>query len=134
MGRRSSCGSGALPTGVTAGSPATATVTLRDDDTTAETDRAALVALYNATGGPSWTGNSNWLSNAPLGEWFGVETNEEGRVDRLRLGGWDDNIREHVGNGLTGTLPAALGDLAHLRYLGIEGNQLSGSIRPSWVA
>ena len=72
----------------------------------AETDRAALVALYNATGGPSWTDNTNWLSNAPLGEWHGVETNESGRVTRLRLGGWYENI--DVGNGLTGSLPPRL--------------------------
>ena len=26
-----------------------------------ETDRAALVALYNATGGPYWDRNDNWL-------------------------------------------------------------------------
>ena len=91
-------------------------------------DRAALVALYNATGGPNWTDNTNWLSNEPLGEWYGVETNEQGRVEGLRLGGWDDNIRETVGNGLTGTLPPELVTLAHLRWLTIEGNSLTGSI------
>ena len=26
-------------------------------------DRAALVALYNATDGANWTINTNWLSN-----------------------------------------------------------------------
>ena len=26
-------------------------------------DKAALVALYNATDGPNWTNNSNWLTN-----------------------------------------------------------------------
>ncbi len=34
-----------------------------------DTDRAALVALYNATGGANWGNNGNWLSNAPMGEW-----------------------------------------------------------------
>ena len=33
----------------------------------AATDRAALVALYNATGGANWRNNGNWLSNAPSG-------------------------------------------------------------------
>ena len=32
-------------------------------------DRAALVALYNATNGPNWTYNTNWLTNKPLGQW-----------------------------------------------------------------
>ena len=31
------------------------------------TDRAALVALYNATSGPNWTINTNWLNRGPLG-------------------------------------------------------------------
>ena len=35
-------------------------VTLRGDD------RVALVALYNATAGPSWTDNSNWLTGEPI--------------------------------------------------------------------
>ena len=30
--------------------------------TSPETDREALVALYNATGGPNWERNDNWLS------------------------------------------------------------------------
>ena len=28
------------------------------------TDRAVLVALYNATGGAKWTNNTNWGSNS----------------------------------------------------------------------
>ena len=44
------------------------------------TDRAALVALYNATGG------ANWTSNEALSEWHGVVTDGEGRVKRLYLG------------------------------------------------
>ena len=36
------------------------------------TDRDALEALYNATDGPNWTNNSNWLSDRPIGEWHGV--------------------------------------------------------------
>ena len=31
-----------------------------------EGDRDALVALYNATGGPNWTNNSGWLTDAPF--------------------------------------------------------------------
>ena len=32
-------------------------------------DRAALEALYDATGGASWTDGTNWKTSAPLGEW-----------------------------------------------------------------
>ena len=48
-------------------------------------DRAALVALYNATGGPNWSRNDNWLSDAPIDEWFGVDTGSSGRVTVLDL-------------------------------------------------
>ena len=53
---------------------------------TVATDRAALVALYNATGGANWTDNTNWTSNEALSEWHGVVTDGEGRVKRLYLG------------------------------------------------
>ena len=29
--------------------------------------RAVLVTLYNATDGPNWKNNTNWLTDAPLG-------------------------------------------------------------------
>ena len=37
----------------------------------AATYRVALEALYDATGGPGWTDNTNWKTSAPLGKWFG---------------------------------------------------------------
>lgn len=96
---------------------------------TAETDRAALVALYHATGGPGWTHDTNWLEDEPLKDWYGVEVNGYGRVTHLRLGGWDESLQKHVGNGLTGSLPPDLGTLSHLRGLEIGGNSgLTGPI------
>ena len=38
--------------------------------------RAVLVTLYEATDGANWNDNTNWLSAAPLGEWYGVTTDE----------------------------------------------------------
>ena len=84
-----------------------------------ETDRAALVALYNATGGPNWRNNTNWNSDAPLDQWYGVETDSTGRVTRL------DDFR---GNGLSGPIPAELGSLANLAVLHLADNNLSGPI------
>ena len=46
----------------------------------AASDRAALDALYDATGGPDWTDSTNWKTSAPIGEWFGVTTDAAGRV------------------------------------------------------
>ncbi len=93
---------------------------------TTSPDRAALVALYNATDGPNWTNNTNWLSDRPLGEWYGVTTNADGRVTRLEL---RDDARDRDGNGLNGRLPRALADLTELRALIITFNsELSGPI------
>ena len=84
----------------------------------ADTDRAALTALYNATGGPSWTRRDNWLSASPLADWYGVLVDANGRVTSLALGG----------NNLTGTLPSQLGDLASLSILQLYNNNLTGPI------
>ena len=84
----------------------------------AASDRAALIALYHATDGPKWIGNDNWLSDAPLDEWYGVTTDRNGRVIRLDL-----NV-----NGLRGTIPAELGNLANLQELDLRLNDLTGAI------
>ena len=85
---------------------------------TVETDRAALVALYNSTNGTSWTYRTNWNTTAELSTWFGVSTDADGLVRYLEL-----NY-----NQLSGPLPTELGDLTNLTYLSLTGNQLSGSI------
>ncbi len=91
------------------------------DDEALRTDRASLTALYNATDGPNWTDNTNWLTDAPLSEWAGV--NEfwffsGDCVARLRL----------RGNQLSGEIPAELGNLTTLKSLRLRENQLSGEI------
>jgi len=67
-------------------------------------DRAALVALYEATDGPNWVNNENWLSDAPLGEWHGVDTDPQGRVVSLELVHIDED-REWAFFGLVGSIP-----------------------------
>ena len=84
----------------------------------AASDRAALEALYDATGGPEWADSTNWKTDAPLGEWFGVWTNSDGRVEALYL--W--------ANGLTGPIPDALATLGNLRQLHLDFNMLHGPI------
>ena len=84
------------------------------------TDREALAALYHATDGDNWINNYNWLSDAPLDSWFGVTTDGDGRVIEI-------DLRE---NGLNGTIPPELGDLAELKTLIFLNNELSGLMPP----
>ena len=89
----------------------------------AETDREALVALYKATNDENWFESDNWLSDAPIGEWYGVVTNDDGRVVALVL-----NF-----NGLSGEILAKLVSLFNLRELDLSTNNLSGKIPPWWL-
>ena len=81
-------------------------------------DRAALIALYDATGGPDWTDRTNWTTGEPLGAWHGVTTDAAGRVADLAL----------PENELAGTLPPQLRNLSRLRRLDLGGNRLAGAI------
>ncbi len=82
------------------------------------TDREALVRLYEATDGPNWTDNRNWLSDAPLVEWYGVDTDSDDRVTLLYL----------IDNNLNGVVPTNLLNMGRLDSLLLEGNPLSGCI------
>ena len=108
----------------------------------AASDRAALEALYDATGGPGWTDSTNWKTSAPIGEWFGVSTDAAGRVTGLNLRGNDltgsilpalgnlanlESLYLHL-NALTGPIPGELGSLVNLESLGLWGNALTGPI------
>ena len=82
-------------------------------------EREALIALYEQTDGTNWKSRYNWSTLAPLGEWFGVTTDAEGRVTHL-------DLRD---NNLSGFLPPALRSLASLKRLTLAANPaLSGPL------
>ena len=114
-------------------------------------DRLALIALYHAMDGQNWENNDKWTSKAPLEEWYGVTTDDGGRVTELYL----PNNRlvgkipaelgnltsmhnlvlgnfafqsEGQSNQLTGAIPPELGNLANLENLSLHDNQLTGNI------
>ena len=108
----------ALMNGLTTISAASGGASARATLTVTPSERMSLIALYDATNGASWTNSSGWLSDAPLGEWFGISTDVDGRVTELGLNG----------NSLEGTMPPELGDLAWLESLDLGDNALSGPI------
>ena len=87
---------------------------------TAQLERAALVALYNSTGGPHWNRSDNWLSDEPLNRWYGVQM-DGGRVTGLHL--WD--------NGLNGEIPTEIAKLTELRELWFGDNNVTGEKIPT---
>ena len=83
-----------------------------------ESERRILVTFYEATDGENWDQNTNWRSEHPLNEWYGVRNDEKGSVTELQL----------MDNDLAGPIPPELGGLSALVRLELSGNQLSGSI------
>ena len=110
--------------------------------TTPTRERDVLAALYKATNGPGWNNNDNWLSEAPIGQWYGVITGCDGGVTGLvlndnqlagpippELGGLINLERLRLDyNRLSGAVPQKLGNLSKLEELYLAGNQLTGCI------
>lgn len=48
-------------------------------------ERAALIEFYKAASGPDWLNQTNWCSDKPLGEWYGIKTNEKGHVVSVNI-------------------------------------------------
>ena len=84
------------------------------------TERVALLALYNSTDGANWTLNQ-WtveqINGYPDSVLLGVEVTN-GDVSSITL----------TGSNLTGTLPAELNDLTELVSINLSSNYLSGAI------
>lgn len=104
---------------VTAVSGGTATVTAREGSlglsgtallVVADEPRDVLLRVYSALRGLRWTNSDNWGTDAPLGTWYGVTTDEQGRVIELDLSD----------NGLTGSIPPEIARLATLVVLDLS--------------
>ena len=104
--RATSAGSAEITVNVGDLSTSTALVSFSEDR-----ERAALEAFYHATSGPEWKDNTNWLTEKPLAQWTGVETDAAGSVVGLHFNS----------NGLRGQLPAELANLSGLKKLFLWG-------------
>ena len=70
-----------------------------------EGDRRGLIALYEQCNGENWPKKTNWLTDKPIEEWYGVKTNSAGRLIELEL----------HSNNLTGRLPQEIGNWTQLQ-------------------
>ena len=61
-------------------------------------DWAALWAIYVLNNGNSWKNKNGWFSTSPslfqFSDWYGIETNSDGRVNRLNLS--HNNLSEDI--------------------------------------
>ncbi len=86
-----------------------------------EAERFALTRFYARLRGEQWADSRNWLTDAPLDQWYGVTVDaQSGRVTELSLGR----------NNLRGELGPELGLLAELKALSLGGNTIRGQIPP----
>ncbi|MEP4532285.1 MAG: T9SS type A sorting domain-containing protein [Cyclobacteriaceae bacterium] len=85
-----------------------------------EEDSLAMVSLYNALNGASWTNSANWLSGN-LASWNGLSV-ESDRVIDLSL----------PGNNLEGVLPADLAYADSLINVNLSGNAIADAIPNSF--
>ena len=117
-------------------------------------ERAALKNIYDALGGENWINNTNWCSNQPLNEWYGVETDDwsgcgtkivltdnrlrgilpdvfgslpELRELDLRATLPIDKNNDHL-NIISGTIPLSIWNLKNLESINLSGNSISGSL------
>ncbi|MXZ73549.1 MAG: hypothetical protein F4207_14945 [Gemmatimonadetes bacterium] len=104
--------------------------------------RVALGRLYEATNGPDWTDNTNWLTDAHAKEWHGVTVGLFGQLVILDLNNnnlvgslpmdvgqlWTLEELNLGSNRISGEIPATIGKLEYLGKLNLSDNQLSGEI------
>ncbi len=82
-----------------------------------QADSLALVDLFNSTNDSGWANSTNWLTENPVSEWYGV-TVSGGSVTALDL----------KKNNLAGTIPASIGNLTQLTQIKLGNNKLTGGI------
>lgn len=107
-------------------------------------EREALIELYKATDGDHWADNTNWCSDKPLNEWYGVGCDyATGRVTSIMLStnklkgtlpeslenlSWLEYLMIRDNPNLTGNIPQALGKLMNLWFIGLDYNGLTGPV------
>ena len=79
-------------------------------------ERSILESFYKALDGDKWEHKENWLSDKPLNEWYGITTDEKGKVVKIQLS-----------DTMMGKVPANLKHLKKLQSLHLDC--ITGGIR-----
>ncbi len=79
-------------------------------------DSLKLTRIYNATGGANWINKTNWLTDKPVTDWYGIKT-DCGILTEINL----------PNNNLIDTLPQEIDSLYSLTRLDLHGNNLSNN-------
>lgn len=108
-------------------------------------ERLALIALYDALDGPNWANNTNWCTDMPVDEWYGITTNRYGLVESINLSSnrlrgeipeeigvfsmlkqlWLGTVMDNL-NIISGPLPASISNLKSLEVLDLMQNRIEG--------
>ena len=83
--------------------------------------REALRMFYDALNGDNWYNNTNWNTDAPLDEWYGLGVDDGIRVTSIDL----------AYNNLQGQFPDVIKEFKDLRYLRLYDNNIEGDV-PDW--
>lgn len=110
-----------------------------------ERERHALIAFYEAMGGPDWIERDFWGSERPVGVWHGVTTDADGQVVQLTI--YDNNLTGPLSpaicqlqrlhtlhlsfNKISGELPEKLGECRAIKNLWLKGNKIAGRLPDS---
>lgn len=87
-------------------------------------EKEELSRFYQSLGGDGWDNKTNWSSEKPLNEWYGLSTDKFGRVELVDLPNNNligrvpilhlDHLKRcwlHMNPGITGSLPIELADV-----------------------
>lgn len=77
-------------------------------------EKMILKELYASMNGDKWTNHTNWNSDLPLGEWYGITTDEAGQVVSIDLSN----------NNLTGSVSINLKDFSSLKSINLDNNKM----------
>ena len=83
-----------------------------------------MQTVYDNTNGAYWTNHTNWLTDKPWNEWYGIKTNSEGHITSVEL----------PNNNLTGQMYVGLDESSYLTHLNLDKNNFSRFEISNWAS